>query len=143
MLNNILALALGLVIGLLLGLVYVLIWKARHTGAIRLDAIQRSQAVTIGKVSEQLVPYLPDFPFNPKDARFLGSPVDLVVFDGLDEGAVRRVVFIEVKTGASGLSGRERQVRDAIQARRVEWTEIRVPQKVSSTPNRSTLGAAK
>jgi len=142
-LSNVLALALGLVIGLLLGLVYVLIWKARHTGAIRLDAIQRSQAVTIGKVSEQLVPYLPDFPFNPKDARFLGSPVDLVVFDGLDDGEVRRVVFIEVKTGTSGLSGRERQVRDAIQARRVEWTELRVPQNVSSTPSRSTLGAAK
>ena len=143
MLNNVLALALGLVIGLLLGLVYVLIWKARHTGAIRLDAIQRSQAVTIGKVSEQLLPYLPDFPFNPKDARFLGSPVDLVVFDGLDDGEVRRVVFIEVKTGTSGLSGRERQVRDAIQARRVEWTELRVPQNVSSTPSRTTLGAPK
>ena len=143
MLSNVLALALGLIIGLLLGLVYVLIWKARHTGAIRLDAIQRSQAVTMGKVSEQLVPYLPDFPFNPKDARFLGSPVDLVVFDGLDEGQVRRVVFIEVKTGASGLSGRERQVRDAIQARRVEWTELRVPQNVSSTPSRTTLGAPK
>jgi predicted Holliday junction resolvase-like endonuclease len=131
-LNNVLALALGLVIGLLLGLVYVLLWKARHTGAIRQDAIQRSLAVTVGKVSEQLVPYLPDFHFNPKDARFLGSPIDLVVFDGLDEGQVRRVVFIEVKTGESGLSGRERQVRDAIQARCVEWTELRVPQNVSS-----------
>ena len=127
MLNNVMALALGLVIGLLLGLVYVLIWKARHTGAIRQDAIQRSLAVTVGKVSEQLVPYLPDFHFNPKDARFLGSPVDLVVFDGLDAGTVRRVIFIEVKTGASGLSTRERQVRDAIQAGNVEWTELRVP----------------
>ncbi len=127
MLNNAMAVALGLVIGLLLGLVYVLIWKARHTGAIRQDAIQRSLAVTVGKVSEQLVPYLPDFQFNPKDVRFLGSPVDLVVFDGLDAGAVRRVIFIEVKTGASGLSTRERQVRDAIQAGNVEWTELRVP----------------
>ncbi len=127
MLNNVLALALGLVIGLLLGLVYVLIWKARHTGAIRQDAIQRSLAVTVGKVSEQLVPYLPDFHFNPKDVRFLGSPVDLVVFDGLDAGAVRRVIFIEVKTGASSLSTRERHVRDAIQAGNVEWTELRVP----------------
>jgi len=126
-LNNVMALALGLVIGLLLGLVYVLIWKARHTGAIRQDAIQRSLAVTVGKVSEQLVPYLPDFHFNPKDVRFLGSPVDLVVFDGLDAGTVRRVIFIEVKTGASGLSTRERQVRDAIQAGNVEWTELRVP----------------
>ena len=127
MLNNVVAVALGLVIGLLLGLVYVLIWKARHTGAIRQDAIQRSLAVTVGKVSEQLVPYLPDFQFNPKDVRFLGSPVDLVVFDGLDAGAVRRVIFIEVKTGASGLSTRERQVRDAIQAGNVEWAELRVP----------------
>jgi predicted Holliday junction resolvase-like endonuclease len=126
-LNSVLALALGLVIGLLLGLVYMLIWKARHTGAIRQDAIQRSLAVTVGKVSEQLVPYLPDFHFNPKDVRFLGSPVDLIVFDGLDAGAVRRVIFIEVKTGASGLSTRERQVRDAIQAGSVEWTELRVP----------------
>lgn len=127
MLNNVMALGLGLVIGLLLGLVYVLIWKTRHTGAIRQDAIQRSLAVTVGKVSEQLVPYLPDFHFNPKDVRFLGSPVDLVVFDGLDAGAVRRVIFIEVKTGASGLSTRERQVRDAIQSGNVEWTELRVP----------------
>jgi len=126
-LNNVLALALGLVIGLLLGLVYVLTWKARHIGAIRQDAIQRSLAVTVGKVSEQLVPYLPDFHFNPKDVRFLGSPVDLVVFDGLDAGAVRRVIFIEVKTGSSGLSTRERQVRDAVQAGNVEWTELRVP----------------
>jgi hypothetical protein len=60
-----------------------LLWKARYTRAVRQDAIQRSLAVTAGKVYEQLVPYLPNFPFNPRDARFLGSPVDFVVFDGV------------------------------------------------------------
>jgi len=59
-----------------------LLWKARYTRAVRQDAVQRSFAVTAGKVYEQLLPYLPDFPFNPKDVRFLGSPVDFVVFDG-------------------------------------------------------------
>src|SRR5207302_822704 len=83
---------------------------ARYTQAIRQDAVQRSQAVTTGKVHEQLVPYLPEFGFNPKDARFLGSPVDLLVFDGLDAGELRRVVFIEIKTGGSALTGRERQL---------------------------------
>ncbi|MEE8134938.1 MAG: Holliday junction resolvase-like protein, partial [Gemmatimonadales bacterium] len=63
--------------------------------------------------------------FDPRDARFLGSPVDLVVFDGLSEGKVRRVVFVEVKTGQSHLSGRERQVRDVVVARSVEWVEVR------------------
>ena len=102
-----------------------LLWKARYTRAVRQDAIQRSLAVTAGKVYEQLVPYLPNFPFNPKDARFLGSPVDFVVFDGLSEGQIQRIVFVEVKTGDAQLSGRERRVRDAIQEARVEWHELR------------------
>lgn len=100
-------------------------WKSAESDAIRQDAVQRSQAVTAGKVAEHVVPWLPGFDFNPKDARFLGSPIDFVVFDGLDAGAVRRVVFVEVKTGAASLSGRERSVRDAVQQRRVEWLELR------------------
>lgn len=125
--DSVLAACLGVVIGLLLGIVYFLIWKARHTGAIRQDAVQRSQAVTVGKVSEQLLPYLPGFRFNPKDARFLGSPVDLVVFDGLSEGELRGVWFLEVKTGNAALSSRERQIRDAILEKRVGWDELRLP----------------
>jgi predicted Holliday junction resolvase-like endonuclease len=115
----------GLVIGLLLATVYILWWKGHYTRALRRDAVQRSEAVTVGKVSEQLLPFFPDFHFNPKDARFLGAPVDLVVFDGLTEGAVRRVVFVEVKTRGARLSTRERLVRDAIEAGRVEWLELR------------------
>jgi predicted Holliday junction resolvase-like endonuclease len=128
-LDTVFAACLGVVIGLLIGFVYFLVWKARHTGAIRLDAVQRSQAVTVGKVSEQLLPYLPGFRFNPKDARFLGSPVDLVVFDGLDEGELRGVWFLEVKTGNAALSGRERQIRDAILEKRVGWDELRLPRR--------------
>ena len=89
--------------------------------------MQRSLAVTAGKVHEQLIPYFPDFHYNPKDVRFLGTPVDLVVFDGLAEGQVRRVVFVEVKTGKAGLTARERQVRDVIVARSVEWAELSLP----------------
>ncbi len=109
-----------------------LLWKARYTRAVRLDAVLRSQAVTAGKVFEQLVPFLPGFRFNPKDARFLGSPVDFVVFDGLNDGDVRRVVFVEVKTGASDLSLRERRVRDAVRNAQVEWLELRLPPSASS-----------
>ncbi len=120
------ALLIALVAGLALVLGFLL-WKARYTRAVRQDVLQRSLAVTAGKVLEQLVPYLPDFPFNPKDVRFLGSPVDLVVFDGLSDGAVSRVVFVEVKTGDAELSTRERRVRDAVLAHQVEWHELRLP----------------
>jgi len=116
----------GIVIGIVVASLYFVIWKLRYSAAIRENAVQRSLAVTAGKVHEQLVPYLPEFGFNPKDARFLGSPVDLVVFDGLAAGAVRRVVFLEVKTGGAALTARERQVRDVIEARAVVWAELRL-----------------
>jgi predicted Holliday junction resolvase-like endonuclease len=121
-----LGLCAGIVVGLLAGWIYLLIWKLRYSSAIRSDAVQRSQAVTAGKVHEQLIAYLPGFPYNPKDVRFLGSPVDLVVFDGLAEGRLRRIVLVEVKTGRSSLTERERWVRDIITSGNVEWAELRV-----------------
>ena len=120
------SLLVGSVIGIAMAWLYFLVWRLRYRARIREDAVQRSLAVTAGKVHEQLVPYLPEFGFNPKDARFLGSPVDLVVFDGLAAGAVRRVVFLEVKTGGAPLTARERQVRDVIEAREVAWAELRL-----------------
>ena len=79
-----------------------------------------------GKVTEHLIPYLPEFRYNSKDARFIGSPIDLIVFDGLDEGDLRKIVFVEVKSGKSTLSKRERLIRDAIERKKVEWEILRV-----------------
>jgi predicted Holliday junction resolvase-like endonuclease len=83
-------------------------------------------------VQEHLAPLFPEFlnQFNPKDTRFLGTPLDFIVFDGLDEGEVRRVVFVEVKTGKAGLLSRERRCRDAIEAGRVEYQLLRLPTDV-------------
>lgn len=100
-------------------------WKIMYTKDIRQDAIQKSQSVIAGKVTEHFVPYLPEFSYNPKDARFLGTPIDFIIFDGLDEGQIKSVVFAEVKTGSSTMNTRERQVRDAVRAGKVEWVEIR------------------
>lgn len=120
-----LGLALGALAGAVLAWVYFQIWRSRYLKKVRQESVRQSQAVISGKVYEQLLPYLPDFPFNPKDVRFLGSPVDLVVFDGLDRGALQRVVFVEVKTGQAQLTPRERQLKEVVRAGRVEWVQMR------------------
>jgi predicted Holliday junction resolvase-like endonuclease len=120
-----LGLGLGVLAGAIVSWIYFQIWRGRYLAKIRKESVKQSQAVISGKVYEQLLPYLPDFPFNPKDVRFLGAPVDLVVFEGLDRGSVERVVFVEVKTGLSNLTPRERQVRDAVKGGRVDWLELR------------------
>ena len=116
----------GIVIGGIVALLIVAMLVPRFARRMRTEGALQSRAIVRGQIYEQLVPYLPGFHFNPKDAQFLGRPVDFVVFDGLDEGDLRRIVFVEVKTGASTLTTRERRVRDAIQRGCVEWTEIRV-----------------
>lgn len=100
-------------------------WIEENNKSIRQDAIQKSQSVITGKVIEHFVPFLPEFTFNPKDARFIGSPVDFIVFDGLDEDDLRDIWLIEVKTGSSSLKKRQKQIKTAIQEARVKWVELR------------------
>jgi len=102
------------------------LWRGEAAAEIRHDAIERSRTTILGRVTEQLTPWHPAFPYNPKDARFIGSPIDMIVFDGCDDDDVRRIVFLEIKTNSSALSSRQRQIRDAIKAGRVEWQELRI-----------------
>src|SRR6478752_6516945 len=115
----------GIVIGGIVALLIVAMLVPRFARRMRIEGALQSRAIVRGQIYEQLVPYLPGFRFNPKDAQFLGRPVDFVVFDGLDDGDLRRIVFVEVKTGAAKLTTRERLVRDAIRDGHVEWAEIR------------------
>ena len=82
--------------------------------AARKDAIARSTSVVKGKVAEQLVPFAANFGFNVRDCRFLGAPFDFLVLDGMTEGDLERIVFVEVKTGKGRLSRREQQIRNAL-----------------------------
>ena len=100
-------------------------WAQQEEKGIREDAIKRSEAVIQGKVTEHLIPFFPDFKYNPKDVRFMGTPVDLVIFDGLSEGEMKNVVFVEVKTGkTANLSSRERMVRNCVESKNVVYEII-------------------
>jgi predicted Holliday junction resolvase-like endonuclease len=82
---------------------------------IRKDAAKRSRAVHRGKILEQIVPILPGWDFLPVECRFLGSPIDLVVFDGLSgEDEEVFIYLLEVKSGRSRLSKRQRRIKEAV-----------------------------
>ncbi|AEF96195.1 Holliday junction resolvase-like protein [Methanotorris igneus] len=93
-------------------------WKRKYEKKIRKDAIEKSKSVIIGKVTEHFAPFLPEFKYNPKDARFIGSPVDFIVFDGLDEGDLKKIVFLDVKTGKSPLSKREKLIKKIVESKK-------------------------
>ncbi len=104
-------------------------WKDRLP-EVREEAIRRSRAVLTGQFSEQLAPYLPNFPFSPSEVRFLGKPVDFLAFQGIDQKKVEEVVFVEVKSGTSGLNSTERSLKEAVLQKKVRWVEYRIPEEV-------------
>ena len=89
------------------------------------QAIAQSRAVLGGKFVEQMTPYLPEFKYDPTEARFIGSPIDLIVFPGLSRGDPQEIVIIEVKTGKHRqLSAQEKKIRQLIEEGMVRWEFI-------------------
>jgi len=85
----------------------------------------RSERVRFGQIFEQFLPFMKNFDYNPKDVRFLGSPIDLIIFNGLDKGESVELVIGEIKTGKSKMSEREKLVKDAVKNKRIVWEEFR------------------
>ncbi len=97
----------------------------------RKDAIMKSRAVLGGHFSEQLAPYFPDFEYLPTECRFVGKPIDFIVFRGMDKKKINEVVFVEVKSGKAKISSQEKNLKDAIEKKKVRWVEYRIPEELT------------
>jgi len=99
-------------------------WKREVEESLRREALERSRATLKGRIGEQMAPLLPQFKYEPADARFIGSPVDYVIFEGHSRGEPEGVVFLEVKTGRSTLTPLERKLKEVVEGGRVRWETL-------------------
>ena len=86
----------------------------RHKDEVT-DHLRRSRQTLGGKFADQLAPYFPEFNYDPTEARFLGSPIDFVVFPGMATGDPNAIVFVEVKSGKSQLDKGQRMLRKLVE----------------------------
>ncbi len=100
------------------------LWKREKD--IRKDAIGKSRGILEGKFKEQLVPFLPKFNYTPSDVRFLGSPIDFVVFDGASKNKINKIVFLEIKSGKSRLTEKEKQIKDLVNNKKIKFNVLRI-----------------
>jgi predicted Holliday junction resolvase-like endonuclease len=106
-------------------------WKEKDEKNIREDAIKRSARTLSGKTLEKFVPFLEDFPYDPHDVRWLGDPVDLVIFDGYSANKtsgdeIKQIVFCEIKSGNSVLSKIQSRIRHLVENKKIKWHEFRI-----------------
>ena len=115
---GIVLLAFGLMLGRILR-------HAELRGA-RSDAIGRSKSVILGEVYEKIAPLIGSFPYKPRDMIFVGKGVDYIVFDGLSEGRLREIVFLELKTGSAGQNKNEHSIEEVVRTRKVRYELMRL-----------------
>ena len=92
---------------------------------IKKEAIEKSSRILSGKTLEKLIPFLKKFSHDPHDVRWLGDPIDLVVFDGSSSGKPEKITFIEVKSGSSKLSKKQKKIREIVKNKKIFWEEFK------------------
>ena len=150
--NAVVYLALLALVAILALIVVVLVWQAeRRRGnsrveqllqqreselaSARRESVEKSRSSLKGQIAEQMAPLLPGFAYAPADARFLGDPIDYVVFHGSTsardggkektEGTLE-IVLLEVKQGKSALSPLQRKIAQSVEEGKVRFEVCRV-----------------
>ena len=98
----------------------VIVLKRALGGLSREGSLRRSESTRYGQITEQFMPFISDYPYDSKQFRFLGSPIDGVQFEE------DKIVMIEFKSAGSQLSTRQRRIRKLVREGKVDFQEIMV-----------------
>ncbi|MGC9059383.1 MAG: Holliday junction resolvase-like protein [Candidatus Aenigmatarchaeota archaeon] len=63
---------------------------------------------------------------NARDAIHLGEPIDFLVFDGWRNNDLKRIVFIEVKSGDAKLTETQKKIKEIVEKNKdkIEWKTL-------------------
>jgi len=81
---------------------------------------KQSLSTKYGRMSEQFMPFLKDYPHESQDFRFIGTPVDGIQFN--KDG----IVFVEFKTSDSKLTERQKDIKELVRKGKVDFLEFRI-----------------
>ena len=114
----------GLALALILAL-YVITRLYKHFGDQQsqindLRSRVHRVATTHGMIAEQFLPLVASYPWDPKNFKFLGSPVDGIAFEA------DQVIIVEFKTAGSQMSRQQRDIKKLVEEGKVFFREIRL-----------------
>ena len=112
--------------GDVIGFLWVQIQRMGIEKKIRQDAVRGSRNAITGEIYEKILPSMPNFPYTPKDMVFVGKWTDYIIFDGLSDGDLREIIFLEIKSGKSRLNANEKMIKNILDQKIVRFAEMRV-----------------
>ena len=84
-----------------------------------LDSNLRSNAVKQGLTLEQWIPISENYPWDHRNFRFLGDPIDGIQFED------NKILLVEFKSGNSRMSNKQKAIQQLVENGKVEFIEIK------------------
>lgn len=110
-----------IIIGLIFAsLLFFLLWRRTIKILKATKFAKVSLSTKYGKMTEQFMPFLKNYPYDSQMFRFIGTPIDGIQFNE------NEIIFMEFKSATSQLSLRQKQIRDIINNKRIKFEEIRI-----------------
>lgn len=113
----------ALIIIILLGSLCFFLYKrvaALEERFSMLKSEKQSQSTKYGQLAEQWIPFMESFPYNSKNFRFIGSPIDGIAFE--DDC----IYLCEFKFAESRLSGKQNKIKKLVEEGKVKWKEFKL-----------------
>lgn len=110
-------------------IIWIIIWKILRYSILkdeRQKSVKKSKSVILWEVYEKVLPFLPDFPYKPRDMVFIGKGIDYIIFDWLNEWNLKQIIFLELKSGTSSLNKNEKMIKNIIWKQYIKYTEYRI-----------------
>jgi predicted Holliday junction resolvase-like endonuclease len=81
---------------------------------------KHSLSVRYGRLTEQFMPFLEQYPYNEHNFRFIGNPIDGIQFE--DD----KIIFVEFKTADSKLTKKQKRIQELVKKGEVEFREFSI-----------------
>jgi len=109
-----------IIILIILVIFFFLLWRLAKNRLNDVSFRKNSLSSRYGKMTEQFMPFLKDFPYDPCNFRFIGSPIDGIQFD--DD----KIVFIEFKSADSKLTDKQKRIAELCWQKKIHFEEHRI-----------------
>lgn len=103
---------------ILLSVLFFWLWRKTVAKLLATRFQKHSLSTKYGKITEQFLPFLDSFPYDPSNFRFLGTPIDGVQFEE------DKIIFFEFKSGNSRMSVKQNNIKKLINDKKIFFEEI-------------------
>ena len=119
---------LNIILSIIILLILIILFLSQSYYKNKISTLQKNLTKTTsdkislstkyGQISEEFFPLEQSYPYNSKDFKFLGNPIDGIQFNN------DKIILVEFKTNTSKLSTKQRHIRDLINNNQVEFELI-------------------